>query len=195
MDRNTTIGAIILTGGKSSRMGSDKGLAELKGKTLIEHIINVLKPITSDIIIIANNPNYNFLGYKVYNDIIKECGPLGGIYTGLTYSNRELNIILSCDIPFVSTPLLEFLIKNSGSEDILVPEHNGQTEPLCGIYRKNCINEFKRLLDNNEFKLHNMLNQLNSKRIDVSQQNFFDSNLFMNINTKDQLNIAGGKIS
>ena len=97
--------AIILAGGKSSRMGSDKGLVLLNGKPMISYIIEILKKMQIPIIIISNNENYKQFGLPVFADIIKEKGPLGGIYTGLKNSKTESNIIVSCDVPFYQIEL------------------------------------------------------------------------------------------
>ena len=100
------ITGVILAGGKSSRMGTDKGVLELNGKKIIEHIIYSIKPVVDEIIIISNSNNYDYLGFKVYSDIIKERGPLAGIHTALTHTTTERNLIVSCDIPFINSELL-----------------------------------------------------------------------------------------
>ncbi len=80
---------IILAGGKSSRMGEDKGLVLLNGKPMIQYVIEALKGVVSDIIIISNNASYNKFGIPVYPDIIKDKGPVGGIFTGLHHSKTQ----------------------------------------------------------------------------------------------------------
>lgn len=134
-------------------MGSDKGILEINGKIMIESIINALKPLVDDIIIIANNSHYDYLGYKVYCDLVTEAGILAGIYTALSYSTTEKNLVTSCDIPFINTQLLSYIIDNASGCEVAVPVHNGKTEPLCAIYTKSCANRFKRLITNEEFKI------------------------------------------
>ena len=90
------ITGIILAGGKSSRMGTDKGLLLLNGKPMVKYVIDVLSKVTSKIIIIANNDEYKQFGYKVYSDLIKDKGPVGGIYTAMNYTNSNTNICISC---------------------------------------------------------------------------------------------------
>ena len=85
METKKNITGVVMAGGESSRMGTDKGVLEINGKPMVEVIISALKPVVDDIIIIANNSNYDYLGYKVYNDLIKKSGPLGGIYSALFY--------------------------------------------------------------------------------------------------------------
>ena len=125
---------IILAGGKSSRMGEDKGLMSFKGKAMIQHIIDAVKPLVSTIVIIANNKDYEQFGYPVYEDIIKGKGPLAGIYTGLTHSKAEKNMVLSCDVPFVNGEILKLLIEACKDVDVAIPEKNNRTHQLIGVY-------------------------------------------------------------
>ncbi|MCK6650149.1 MAG: molybdenum cofactor guanylyltransferase, partial [Bacteroidia bacterium] len=111
------ITGIILAGGKSSRMGTDKGIVELNNKALIEYVIETLREVTDQIIIIANNNHYDKFGYEVYPDIIKEAGPMGGIYTGLFYSTTEHNFILSCDTPLLNKNILKEIIATTQNND------------------------------------------------------------------------------
>ena len=131
------ITGIVLAGGKSSRMGTDKGMMMLNGKRFIDHIFNALVPVVDTVMIIANNDNYHRFNYPVYEDIIKDCGPMGGIYTGLVKSQTEKNIVVSCDIPFITTDTLSYIISRIDNSDIIIPEHEGKLEPLCAIYKKN----------------------------------------------------------
>lgn len=182
------ITGIVLAGGKSSRMGSDKGMIKLNGKKFIEHIIEALIPNVSDIIIIANNDNYNNLGYKVYEDIIKECGPLGGIYTGLMNSKTESNIIVSCDIPFINSGLIKHVIKNMGRADISVPVFEGNTEPLCAVYTKKISDKLHDLIISNELKIHNVLKHFITTQVHITKTlDFYNNRLLTNINTPEEL--------
>ena len=110
------LAVFILCGGKSSQMQSEKGLVLFKDKPFIEHIIKAILPITTNIQLVTNGNDYDYLEYKKISDIEIDKGPLGGIYTALYYSDTEFNMILSCDIPLISTELLQELIclcKNS----------------------------------------------------------------------------------
>lgn len=183
-----TITGIVLAGGKSSRMGRDKGIIELGGKKFIDYIIAALVPNVSEVIIIANNDNYNNLGYKVYNDIIKERGPLGGIYTGLMNSKTENNIAVSCDIPFVNSGLIRHIIKNKGRADISVPVFEGNTQPLCAVYTKGIVAQIHDLIVNNELKIHNVLKHFITTEVHITQKlDFYNDRLLANINTPEEL--------
>src|SRR6266496_3170841 len=96
------ITGIILAGGKSSRMGTNKAFLRLGNKYVIEILADLMKNIFSKMILITNEPAlYKFLKIDIYEDIYKNKGPLGGIHSGLVNSQTEKNFVLSCDIPFI----------------------------------------------------------------------------------------------
>lgn len=178
------IGAIILAGGKSSRMGNDKGLSLLNEKPMVAHVITTIRQITDDVIIISNQEDYNSFGLPVYEDMIKESGPLAGIYTGLHHSKNDKNIVLSCDVPFVSVELLNFLIKNSEGFDVTIPVKNNKPHQVIGIYNKKCIAVFKKELENNQRKMKVALEKV---KLNVVDANSFDEKEFINVNTPQEL--------
>ena len=175
---------IILAGGKSSRMGEDKGLMLFEGKAMIQHIIAVVKPLVNDIIIIANNSTYEQFGYPVYEDLIKEKGPLAGIYTGLKKSTTAKNLILSCDVPFVNESILDLLIKNCENYDVVIPEKEGRTHQLIGVYDEKCIDTFKNELDNDQRKLRLAIEKMDFKILDANK---LADKIFNNINSKNDI--------
>ena len=91
------ITGIVLAGGKSSRMGSDKGLLTINGKMFIEHVVDAMKPLVDNIIIVSNNKMYDQFGYERIEDEIINSGPMAGLYSGLKHSESEYNLVLSCD--------------------------------------------------------------------------------------------------
>jgi molybdopterin-guanine dinucleotide biosynthesis protein A len=101
--------AFILAGGKSVRMGTDKGLVDFKGKPMIKHLIEIVQPLFSDVIIISNNEAYQKFGLPVLKDRIKDLGPIGGLLTGLKYTNTDWNFFIACDLPFVQTKVINLL--------------------------------------------------------------------------------------
>ena len=180
------ITGIILAGGQSSRMGLDKGLISFNGALFIEHIIAALKPLVKDIIIVSNNADYDRLEYKRVTDLIKDSGPLAGLYTGLSYSNTENNLVLSCDVPLIKTLVLEQLLNPIYVDfDVVQLQSKNKTMPLIATYKKACMYKCLELLNNNERRLQEVVNLLSTKTITI------DSNLesyVKNINTINQLN-------
>ena len=175
-----------MAGGKSSRMGEDKGLMSFNGKPMIQYIIDTVSPFVNDIIIIANNNKYLKFGYPVYEDLRKEKGPLAGIYSGLNYSNTNKNIVLSCDTPFVSASLIKLLIEKSNEADVVIPEKDNRTHQLIGIYNRSCVKVFKSELDIDQRKLKLAIKKLTYKVINANE---FEDKIFKNINSKYDIEV------
>lgn len=185
MSRENITG-VILAGGKNSRMGSDKGLLEVEGKKIVDRIIAVLKLQVGNIIIISNKNNYNNLGYPVYSDIIKDCGPMGGIFTALNYSKTDQILVISCDMPFISEPILASIIEKSDDGEIIIPEHgNGKLEPLCALYSKTCLGTFAQLLTKRDLKIKDALKYFSIMRIEFKGKDSPEHH-FLNVNTPSE---------
>lgn len=175
----------ILAGGKSSRMGSDKGLLMLNGKPMIQYIIDTVTNLNGSVAIISNNEAYASFGLPVYPDLIENKGPVGGIYTALSNSTTDLNLILSCDTPFISLKLIQSLIQNSKNVDVCIPSFKGRVHPLIGVYKTRTITSFKNSLAANSLKLMEVNQKLNMLTVKVESE--FDQIELTNLNTKSDL--------
>ncbi|HRG93172.1 MAG TPA: molybdenum cofactor guanylyltransferase [Chitinophagaceae bacterium] len=187
MPESKEITAIILAGGKSTRMKTEKGLVSFGGKMIIEHVIDALKKITQNIIIVTANPVYKQFGYPCFEDEMENKGPLGGIFTGLIHSGAQKNLVVGCDMPFLSVNVLASLVINSGDEDVLLTEHLGKAEPLCSVYDRSCIPYFKTLLEKNQLKITDALKGLKTRVTIFDKEEWFKGNEFTNINSIDEL--------
>lgn len=179
---------IILAGGKSSRMGEDKGLVLLNGKPMVQYIIEALEKVVSDIIIISNNDSYNTFGFPVHSDIIEDKGPVGGIYTGLHYSKTQLNFCISCDVPMISSDFILWLLKRSGKSYITLPIYKGKVHQMIGVYSKHVLSNFKESAEKGHLKLSQVNYDMACEIIDIEKEYAnFDELIFSNINTKNEL--------
>ncbi|PTM10411.1 MAG: hypothetical protein DA407_03740 [Bacteroidetes bacterium] len=179
------ITGIVLAGGKSSRMGSDKGLLKIENRTFVECVIDAMKPLIDEIIIVSNNPEYDQFGYHRVEDDIKDSGPLAGLYSGLKHSNTEHNLVLSCDIPLMKAEILEKLIDaDYKNYEVVQIQSQQKTMPLIAIYNKQCAETCLQLLQQGEKRLRVAVSQLKVKTILVDSE--FDV-LVKNVNTKEDL--------
>ena len=187
MKSKNNITGIILAGGKSSRMGTEKGLIIYKNKPFVEHIIEAMSPLVDNIIIISNNKAYESFGFKCYEDLIKNTGPLAGIYTGLRYSKTNNNLIVSCDIPLIKTVVLQKLIdqKNDASEVIQL-QSQGKNMPLIALYKKSCEVIFMEELHQNQKKVQKALKKCNVKTVIIDGSL---EQVTANINTPEDLEL------
>jgi len=179
------ITAILLAGGKSQRMGTDKGLLDLNGKTFIQHICDALQPIVgSNILIVSANAAYDTLGFSRVEDIVENKGPVGGLYTALAASKNKVNLVLSVDVPLVTTELLQWLIDNHDETYMVTQTKIGEkTSPLIGVYDRSMRIVFGEHMAGNQLKLRQVIEDVKHQTIEVPEK---WSNQVQNINTKEE---------
>ena len=180
--------AYILAGGKSSRMGTDKGLLLIEGKAMVQYVIEQLQPIFSKVVIVSNNPEYEKFGLEVIPDLIKDIGPAGGIYTALKHSDAQLNFIVSCDMPFITKEAIEFIFKTRKESQIVLLKNQGNLDPLFGLYAKDCETVWLQLIHQKIIKLQEMVLHFNLQTIAIENNTIFNQPIFKNINTKADFN-------
>ena len=185
--------AVILAGGKSRRMGSNKAFLKLKGKTFIERQIELLREMFDEIFISANTPSeYKYLNLPVFKDIYPEKGPLGGIYTSLVNSSSFYTFMLACDMPFVESGLIKHLKGFTKEYDVVVPKSERGLEPLHAFYSKNCIDPIKRELDADNLRIISFFPHVKVKIVELESLTSPDSfkNSIKNLNTRNEYEVA-----
>lgn len=187
MEEKNELTGIILAGGKSSRMGYDKGLAIVNGKKMIEQVYAALSQVVDKVIIIANSDSYNYLNLPVYEDMYKEIGPIAGIYTGLSHSTTEKNLIVACDMPFVSPQLLSNILTHIGNNQIVVPTVNDNLEPLCGYYKKEILEELKEIIEMEVYPVHRVIEFFDHLALKINEEEMNTSTVFTNINKPEDI--------
>jgi molybdopterin-guanine dinucleotide biosynthesis protein A len=193
MKKQTGVTGIIMAGGKSSRMGFDKGLAEIQGKKMITWVIQALEPICNDLIIISNTDIYQNLGIAIYQDTYKEIGPLGGIYSGLSYTSTNDNLVVACDMPFVTSALFNHLLQIAPGYDIVMPVVQGQWQPLCAYYNKQIKENLEELIKQKTWKMQEVIGHFHYKEW-IAEQTGFNASMFANINTRKELEQVQNKL-
>ncbi|HLG33979.1 MAG TPA: molybdenum cofactor guanylyltransferase [Bacteroidia bacterium] len=188
--RKKNITGFILAGGNSSRMGEEKGVMLLNGKSMVEHEIEKLKPCVDNLILIANSDAYMHFNIPVVSDKIKNTGPAGGIFTGLSISETERNFFISCDMPFITGKIILKIISRSVETEITVPVVNHRIEPLCGVYSKSCLEKWELLINAGTIKLREIIMHFSSKFVELKEDIFSAHQHFANINTKIQFEEA-----
>ena len=179
---------IILSGGKSTRMGQDKGLLELNGKPMIQHVIDHIDPICDQILISTNEKKYEDFGFPVYKDVITDIGPAGGIISCLDHSANNKNLIISCDLPYTSTNFIRKLLDLSSDYEITLPKYGPHLQPLCAVYSKRVYKTFKECVTMGVYSLKSIIMEFQVQVIEQDAIPEFDfSKELNNINSKDDL--------
>lgn len=183
--------AIVLAGGNSTRYGSNKALIKIEGKYLIEKVISPLRKVADKIYVVGNEKtDYSFLKkVELLKDIIPNKGPLGGLYTGLKFSDTQYNLLVATDMPNLTIDYYNFIMGQSRDYDILLGKYNGYLEPLGGIYSQRCQYFIEESIKNHRLSIKSIYSKLRLKIIEEEQlQKIGDpSNLFFNINYQHDL--------
>jgi len=155
--------AIIMAGGASQRMGTDKSMLPLKDRSIIENICEQLHGSFQQILISANDTDkYAFLGFEIVRDRVSNQGPLMGIACALEASANELNFVIACDIPHIRLSFIRRMLSQAaqGCADVVIPINpDGHYEPLYAVYRKNVAAVMKEALSRKRRKLTDILAQ------------------------------------
>jgi molybdopterin-guanine dinucleotide biosynthesis protein A len=134
---------------------------------MIQHVIDHLKPLCSQILISANTDEYNQFGYRVIPDIVMDIGPAGGLVSCLPHSLNRKNIILSCDLPYTPTELLESLLEFAGEFDITILKSETYLQPLCAVYSKDILDTLRVLVREGHHSLQFLVRQF---KINIIEQ-------------------------
>lgn len=156
-------GLIILTGGKSSRMGQNKALLPFGQQTGLEIIVNQLVGSFLDPILVTNEPDiYKPYGLKLVRDNYPGLGPLAGIEAGLKSSSYDWNLVVACDMPFVSPALAKKLLIYGEGYDAVVPTIKGTPHPLFAVYNKTALPVMRRNLEERSLRMIFVLSHMNT---------------------------------
>jgi molybdenum cofactor guanylyltransferase len=197
----THVGGFILAGGESSRMGANKAFLEIGGVPLILRtarlVESVVVNVSDDRLIVVGSPElYRPLGLRAIADDYPGCGPLGGIATALRASDTEWNLVVACDLPYLTRSWLAILMQRARSgavgvdqatidADAVVPMNDRGAEPLCAMYRKRCELAFRTALESGIRKVTDGLTHVRVQYLEPAEWKCFDSDglLFKNMNT------------
>ncbi len=147
-------------------MGQDKALLEWRGRPLILSIADLLRAITKDVAIVGPPERYAHLGLPVWPDRRTGCGPLAGIETALHQTSTARNLIVACDLPLLTLPLLEWLIATPGR--CVVPRSpDGRLHPLCAVWEQSFAQDVTAALDRGVRRVRDLLDTENSVEVPV----------------------------
>ncbi|MBU5438797.1 molybdenum cofactor guanylyltransferase [Tissierella sp. MSJ-40] len=186
--------AIILAGGKSSRMGFDKQFIEIHEKRLMDILIHELEKEFDEIIIVTNKLQcYLDVTHKVAKDILKEKGPLGGIHVGLKEASSKYSFVVACDMPNINIEYVKYMKKQIENMNIdgCVTKCGNWIEPFSSFYSKDIVNNIEKHLLSNKRSIYSLLEKLNIFYIEEKEARKFSPNwdMFLNLNTKEDLSL------
>ena len=185
------ITGVILAGGRSSRFGSNKALAMVDGKPLIQHAADLMSRLFAECLLVTNTPEeYTFLSLPMTHDRYRESGPLAGIQAALVQINTPRAFVVACDMPNLSEELIRYICNiNEQQFDVIIPWLEKGQEPLFGIYHKRSLSVIDTCLQQKDCQIIRALADLQVRR--VSEQEILpiidDLTCFKNINQPTDL--------
>ncbi len=188
---------MALAGGMSRRLGRNKAVEEIGGERLIERVINRLSEVSSEtVVVVAEESRAQALdlpdGVRTAADIYPGHGSLGGIFTGLSAARGDYGIVVACDMPFLNTGLLQFMVDLAPDFDVVVPRVDGRPEPLHAIYSKSCLEPIESRLKRQDLKIALFFEEVRVAYVDEEDIDLFDPERlsFFNVNTQQDLDKA-----
>ncbi len=184
--------AIILAGGKSSRMGFDKQLLKIDERRLMDSLIQKLHKDFEEIIIVTNRPDlYIGLSHIITSDILKDKGPLGGIHAGLKQSSSQYAFVVACDMPNINMEYVNFMKDRLSSSNCMgcVTEFGNWIEPFSSFYSIELVDYIEKYLESNRRSINGLIQDFDITYIKENHARKFSPNwdMFLNLNTKEDL--------
>lgn len=181
-------------GGKNSRMnGNVKGLLKIKNSTFLEKIQETLNDFSSIYLSINDKfskeqkQNFEKMGFKIIEDIYKEIGPLGGIYSSLLNCKEEYLFITACDMPFITKNSIEVLCNkvDKNVDGVVFYDKNNKLYPLGAIYSKNVLPIIEEMIEKKYYKLSYLIEKSNFVKVNIEETDI-NLKVLSNINTPQE---------
>ena len=158
--------AVVLAGGKSSRMGCDKAMLSIDGVPMITRIVRQLERSFAEVLVCGGARDYAFLGHRAIPDRVPGRGPLMALASALEASSHDLNLVAPCDVPDLPADLIARLVREARDADAAVPvTQDGHLEPLLAVYRKAMAPAARAALERGERKVVSMYGSCRIRRI------------------------------
>lgn len=184
--------AVVLAGGKSTRMGFDKQLLKINNRKVVEIIIHKLREEFDEIIVVTNNPEY-YIGLcdKMTKDIFVDKGPLAGIHAGLIEATSEYVYFVACDMPNIKLDYIRYMkskIKNLEVE-ACITKNGAWIEPFNGFYSRKMISNIEKYLSIGNSSVNKLIRKSKVYYIKEEETRKFSPKweMFLNLNTREDL--------
>jgi FdhD protein len=181
--------AVILAGGNSSRMKSNKALLPYSGELFIERIYRQLAARFPEVLLVTNTPElYRFLPCRAVQDVYPGMGSLAGIHAGLAHSPTPYIFAVACDMPYLNDSLVRDLVSRASDCHAVIPESDSGLEPLHAVYGKGCLSAMEKALSQGKSKITESLEWDKVVVVKKEEVAVFDPEFlsFRNINTPEE---------
>ena len=184
-----SISIVVLAGGQSQRMGSNKALLRIDDReTLIARVVNNLKPLSDDIVVVSNTPElYANLSVRQTGDQFPGAGPLAGLHAGLQVALHPWSLVVACDMPLVDHRLVRFMVLLTQGHDLVVPSWNEDLEPLHALVSRACLPAIETRLKAGQRRVISFYPDVRLRVVEPHEVGIFDpeGRSFFNANTPE----------
>jgi molybdopterin-guanine dinucleotide biosynthesis protein A len=182
-------GAIILAGGKNSRMGGeDKAFLMVGGQSVFERTLTLLHRCFPQVLVVSNHPDrYRQFSVEVTTDDVPGLGPLGGLQAGLRRVRHPYAFVVACDMPFLRPEPIGFLLRQLSGQDAVIPQWEGDIEPLHALYATHLGGRVAHAMANGTRSIRQLLPSLNVEYVPEGVMRAIPgaTEAFRNINTPE----------
>ncbi len=193
MQRHAT--AVVLAGGRSTRLGRDKAMLEFGGRPLLARVVDTASSLCDEVIVAGawrRPEQWTGIDAVWVDDAAGIAGPLAGLRSGIKASTRPLCLAVACDMPFLSGPLLEHLIESIGDSDACVPRVNSTVQPLHAVYSTRILPIIDSFIRSGGRSLLGLLDRLNAAYLSEHDCAAFDASGLstFSLNTREDVQFA-----
>lgn len=167
--------AAILAGGEARRFGGrDKSALVVDGKTILARQVAALSGVADEVVVIRRE-----------DDLVPGCGPLGGLHTALARTRGDAVLLLACDMPYVTSGFVAYLLALADQADVVVPRTAAGYHPLCAVYTRACGDAVAQQLAERRLNMTDLVDRLRARVVNVDEIGGFGDcdRLLANVNT------------
>ena len=186
---SSPVTGLVLAGGESRRMGREKAWLPWGRLTLIEHVVETLRPVTDEVIVaVKDATKFRHLHATVVEDLVPDAHALGGIYTGLRAASTQRCFVCACDAPFLNMGLLRLLMEQADGYDLVMPRSAVGLEPLHALYARSALPAIEAQLRQRRWDLRALVPLVRARVIEAAVWRPYDSEgrCFLNLNSREE---------
>jgi molybdopterin-guanine dinucleotide biosynthesis protein A len=183
---HTARSAAILAGGRATRFnGRDKSALQVDGGTILDRQLTTLAAVTADVLVVGDRTDLAPAPVRVIRDLVPGCGPLGGLHAALSAARGDALFLIACDMPYVSSSLIEYLFSLAGDADIVVPHDERGYHPLCAVYTRACLEPAAARLADGRLRMRELVECMRTRIVAAPEIGRFGDphRLLANVNT------------
>ncbi len=183
------LSGLVIAGGRSSRMGTDKALLIVEGQTLVQRVVSALRTLCDEVIVVTNSPDTAAAtDAPTVRDLIPQQGPLSGIHAGLSTMRNEHGFFVACDMPWLNLEFIKYLVGLVDGFDVIVPRLDGRCETLHAVYGKPCLAPIEAALREQRRRVTAFYEAVRVRYVERDECERFDRALqmFANVNTPEE---------